>query len=85
MKKILAVCVLLLLLLLSLLVAWWWKGTGEDPRLLRTIDARIIGDFGGVKGLSASDHHPVVLRTTIPVQKKWSTQYQDLIITPIKG
>ena len=67
MKKKLAVCVLLLL---SLLVAWWWKGTGEDPRLLRTIDARIIGDFGGVKGLSASDHHPVVLRTKIPVQKK---------------
>ena len=45
MKKILAVCVLLLL---SLLVAWWWKGTGEDPRLLRTIDARTIGVFGAM-------------------------------------
>ena len=59
MKKKLAVCVLLLL---SLLVAWWWKGTGEDPRLLRTIDARIIGDFGAmlsvnpaIKSLLSSD------------------------------
>jgi len=45
MKKILAVCVLLLL---SLLVAWWWKGTGEDPRLLRTIDVKTTGDFGAM-------------------------------------
>ena len=45
MKKKLAVCVLLLL---SLLVAWWWKGTGEDPRLLLTIDVKTTGDFGAM-------------------------------------
>jgi len=49
-KKSLAV---VLLVVLSLLAFRWWKGTGDDPRLLRTIDSRTTGDFGGTLSVNS--------------------------------
>ena len=47
-KKSLAV---VLLVVLSLLAFRWWKGTGDDPRLLRTIDSSTTSEFGVVDEL----------------------------------